>query len=587
MGKPSGLYKRKSSSSWRYRQRWPKRFRTPTSPPQIDFSLKTADYSEALSLYDDARQVAQLTFRGEAVAQLHDPAGISATSKLVQWPDAPHLPQLTAEVAKNLAQEFFYRAMLDIDREPPTSSDMDDDAQSRQQIELEDRLAELKTERDEGLADPIIGAEIAILTQAGYAADHVGQGRASLRAYVWRAMVQLGEVRLARHSGIYNFQVSDSLFDPLSFRHPIAKIPSTIGRRSETKVGEGVDRYIAEVVEVDLITPKTTVKYRALLRHIADFFGRETYLCDVQRADCIRFRNAIAKLPPNHTKRNPTGMTLEEFGNAKVWEQTLTRAAQHNYLKMADKFFKWCMKEHLVPDNVAEDVTPLKKRVVADMQRLPFKGAELEKIFLTPTFTGSVDDRHNFRKPGPNILRRSRYWLPLLGLFSGLRMGEILQLTTGHIRKSAKGINFFVLTPDMTLKTINAEREIPIHPELIRIGFLDWVTERRDANEDDLFDDVEPSKHGYRSDTFSKRFATYLKHVDLPVSRKDRLCFHSFRHTFKDALTEANVPESDVDELCGWSRGKRTGRRYGSGISADRLYPHILAVQFDVDLSHL
>jgi integrase len=134
----------------------------------------------------------------------------------------------------------------------------------------------------------------------------------------------------------------------------------------------------------------------------------------------------------------------------------------------------------------------------------------------------------------------------------------------------------------MKLKTGNAEREVPIHPELVKLGFLEWVEERRRSGAELLFDDVPESKHGYRSDTFTKRFASFLRTINLPNDRRPKLCFHSFRHTFKDALNETGASEEIKDEICGWSRSKRTGRRYGSGLSADQLKDTVTLVQFDL-----
>jgi hypothetical protein len=42
-----------------------------------------------------------------------------------------------------------------------------------------------------------------------------------------------------------------------------------------------------------------------------------------------------------------------------------------------------------------------------------------------------------------------------------------------------------------------------------------------------------------------------------------------------------------MEEICGWSRGKKTSRRYGSGLNADRLKPYVDQVSYDIDLSHL
>jgi len=53
------------------------------------------------------------------------------------------------------------------------------------------------------------------------------------------------------------------------------------------------------------------------------------------------------------------------------------------------------------------------------------------------------------------------------------------------------------------------------------------------------------------------------------------------------ALNREDVCEQEKDELCGWARGKKIGRRYGFGLEADKLTSCIERIAFDVDLSHL
>jgi integrase len=143
-----------------------------------------------------------------------------------------------------------------------------------------------------------------------------------------------------------------------------------------------------------------------------------------------------------------------------------------------------------------------------------------------------------------------------------------------------------VLTPDMKLKNENAQREVPVHPVLQQIGFLSWIERRRADPSALLFAEVPRDKYEAESPAFSKRFKSDLKHFELG-DRRSKLTFHSLRHTFKAALDEADVTEQHKDELCGWARSKKIGRRYGTGLSADVLRPYLERVAYSVDLGHL
>ena len=48
-----------------------------------------------------------------------------------------------------------------------------------------------------------------------------------------------------------------------------------------------------------------------------------------------------------------------------------------------------------------------------------------------------------------------------------------------------------------------------------------------------MFDDVPPGPDGYASSTFSKRYSTFWKSLDVAEPGR-RVSFHSFRHNFRD-----------------------------------------------------
>ena len=65
---------------------------------------------------------------------------------------------------------------------------------------------------------------------------------------------------------------------------------------------------------------------------------------------------------------------------------------------------------------------------------------------------------------------------------------------------------------DKKLKTKQSKREVPLHPEFMRLGFLEFVEVRRcDASSPRLFPELTPGHKGYFSDAFSKWFARFVK----------------------------------------------------------------------------
>ena len=187
---------------------------------------------------------------------------------------------------------------------------------------------------------------------------------------------------------------------------------------------------------------------------------------------------------------------------------------------------------------------------------------------------------------GPDIIRRGRFWLPLIALFTGARLGEIAQLGADDVVLRGE-VYVFVFRPDpdegLRLKNESAERVVPVHHELVRCGLLTYAQEMLDRGEKRLFPDLPIGNH-YRHDATSKWFARFLKSAGAD---RDRTSFHSFRHNFRDALGEAGVAPERIDEIMGWTGDGAMRHRYGSGLRAKTLTAEVAKVKYDIDLSRL
>ena len=99
-----------------------------------------------------------------------------------------------------------------------------------------------------------------------------------------------------------------------------------------------------------------------------------------------------------------------------------------------------------------------------------------------------------------------------------------------------------------------------------------------------LFSEIKPGKDGSYSHNFSKYFGRYLKRVGV---KTNKTTYHSFRHTFTDALRAGAVDIARMKELLGHA-GKDVTGTYGTGVSPLKvLADDMKKVNFDVELSHL
>jgi len=128
----------------------------------------------------------------------------------------------------------------------------------------------------------------------------------------------------------------------------------------------------------------------------------------------------------------------------------------------------------------------------------PFDTEDLRKIFKAPVFTKA-------ERPQAGA-GDAAYWLPLIALFAGARMSEIGQLRVPDIKRESC-IHYLDITDEgenSGVKTESSRRRVPIHPELIRLGFLEYVTGLSNGGTERLFPTIKADRMGVLTSNWSK-----------------------------------------------------------------------------------
>jgi integrase len=210
-------------------------------------------------------------------------------------------------------------------------------------------------------------------------------------------------------------------------------------------------------------------------------------------------------------------------------------------------------EQYGVQTNPVRDVK-VRGQVGEAKPRKAFSVDDLRAIFSSPVFVAG-------KRPKAGA-GDATFWLPLLGLYTGARLNEIGQIRVADVR-TEDGISFIHFTDEgegMQLKAGRKSRKrVPLHRELIRLGFLNFVEDARRAGRPRLFEDLRPDSHGHLTGRWSKWFGRYLTSVGIVDPGKD---FHSFRHTFKHYARVAGIPEDQHDALTGHANAS-VSRTYG------------------------
>ena len=360
-------------------------------------------------------------------------------------------------------------------------------------------------------------------------------------------------------------------------------------------LGQVYDAYMADPTRD--WSPRTRFAYETTRRVVVAVLGENTPVRSITRAHCRDLIETLRSLPRNASKRYPRLNPVEAAAKAKeTGDSDLISPANLNaYLNKFGGVLNWAVKEEMADRNPAHGLRVPDPTLRRDKRR-PVSTVQLRAIFAAPLYTGCRDDGHNYAVRGENRPRNARFWIPLIGLYCGLRLNEACQLDVADVRVIEE-IACFVVTEasevnetDKRLKTASSARVVPVHSALLELGLMEFVAKRARAGETKLFSEVGLGATGYRSATFSAWFARFVAKAGASSSKT---CFHSFRHNFRDALRESRVDRDVALTLGGWSAPSGGGSAsvsdaYGSGYRAGTLSEAINRIRYpSLDLSHL
>lgn len=414
-----------------------------------------------------------------------------------------------------------------------------------------------------------------------------GQHPTALLGIATRALRELARMQGDRLVGDYTATHHDVLFAPVA-----------PGAKPKVSVGALAEQFLAETREehsVNGIAAKRTEKVEATMEYLVEALGAETPVATLDDDAMQRLRRIIAKTPANRNKIYPGLPLAEQIERAeKEGKPTIQHLTQRGHLEVLRNFLRFAVRKKVLPSNPAEGLQPLLKETVPlSEKRKPFTLDQLRQLFTGAFYQQCAPGAAEpYAKPD----RAWRFWLPLVMLFSGARPNEVCSLTVGDVRQTPKGVWHFDFNDEgdeKSLKNSASRRRVPIHPELVRLGLLDFVAERRKAaskNGSRLFHELKP-KNG-EPGNFAWYATRRLNEFFLPadVKMEDRQSLYSIRHSVRDALRRIKASEEALFAIGGWTPagGAAVSSHYGNAKDADLWTEEVAGIEFPgLDLSFL
>ena len=374
---------------------------------------------------------------------------------------------------------------------------------------------------------------------------------------------------------LHQLHVRDLPESMLSQLRSIAQIPGQMANLPESPLISAEFLKFKEVKRPSWRSPKTLDEYESVMNLFVEVVGDKQVL-KLTNDDYDNFILTTRKLPPNRRQPKLRDKSIEQV-LAMELDPISDRTLEKYHTRMVT-FIEWLKVRHR--DLHLHPILTKEKKKASEKKknkRQPFSDAQLSMVFESDASIATK------RKHAYQI------WLPVLGLYTGARINELCQLKLTDIHNEAP-IPYVSMTDEGEtgqIKTESSVRDIPIHPKLIELGFLDFARYLRTLNERKtngrLFGELpyyDGRGYGFKASSW---FAKHLDHLGITDRR---IVFHSFRHTVHVLLRRLNMDDWRISRYLGHdvdddaSEGVRS---YMNQYDVKDLLPIVEVTKFNID----
>lgn len=366
-----------------------------------------------------------------------------------------------------------------------------------------------------------------------------------------------------------------------------ADFSQCIGRASATQSQDRSKKRLSEVILLFLRDCRhewrlhTVQSRRACLRALLQILGDPT-MDQITRSELAQFKDLAQQLPVRWEHMYP-GVPIAEIVAKEHRGRKLRPGSVNGYLAIAHTFFEWAYIHGYIASNPARKLKIRVKDRVRD-QRSRLYATDLRQIFEESLYfsRASAPSAIGARKVDPGVYHL--FWIPLIALFSGMRAGEVVGLERQDICRE-DGVWCFRVRSNgfRDVKSRSANRSIPIHPSLIKMGLVSSITRQDFGPRQNIWPNLSKNSQNCAG-AFTRIWSKYRKDSGIYDAHKT---FHSFRHTFIHALADVDSHVDVVAEIAGHSMKSEFYGRYRKRPDVKRLLQTVRRVTFPCEMDHL
>jgi integrase len=305
-------------------------------------------------------------------------------------------------------------------------------------------------------------------------------------------------------------------------------------QRGDERQEEGLDLHITTLLDQNHLDPTLRASLEALLKR--DEHGGEdnpplTILAGRYYAEkkmrpktklewegvIARFVARVGDLPVKAiSQANVRTFKLSLLATKGRTGGTLSPATVRKSLGALAAVLQWAQNEGYLTINPAARIS-IDATDSDETGRLPYSAEDLKVIFRT-------------KREGD-----ANHWLPWLALYTGARLEELGQLRVADVRHE-DGVDYLAIEPGdgKRVKTKSSRRRVPLHPELIKLGFLDFKAKQEKAGEIRLFPELKATRFSLTG-AWSKYWGRHARSLGITDPRKVTTFLRAYRRLKRTA----------------------------------------------------
>jgi integrase len=350
------------------------------------------------------------------------------------------------------------------------------------------------------------------------------------------------------------------------------------------KIREVVDEFL--VLRKGVVGEKLLDEYRVLTDEFIEIIGNIPVSL-LSKEDIRTYIKTLIKLPINRRK-NPKyrDLSIDEVMKLKGVKPQ-SRINVNKFLTRLTTFMRFGVSQGYIKENYIDGMKiPISKKEERK-KREPFSPEDLVKILNPKTYLNWTIDykkissnQYTTFKTTKNVkLGTPYYWSFLVGIFSGMRTNETSQLRIDDIVKEG---NVWMIIIDETegkrVKTTSSIRKVPVHPQLISLGFIKYVEILKSNGVDRVFPELTKERDGYSSKISRHYNEKFLQSVG--VWKKNVKVLYSTRHTFINRCYNKGVDRDIIKQIVGHEPDFTMDVYGGNPFTPQQLYQGISKVTY-------